>query len=86
MMDPTMKHARVLSAAVLALTLPLLQACHKPVPAAPAQGPRAVRVAKVELRPLNAALETSGLLVSREEAAVTSELPGYRVTQAPWST
>jgi len=38
-------------------------------------------VARVELRPLTATLTASGLLVSREEAAVTSELSGYRVAK-----
>ncbi|MCC5647861.1 efflux RND transporter periplasmic adaptor subunit [Nostoc sp. CHAB 5824] len=41
--------------------------------------PPAVRVAEVEMTPLQAAVTASGLLVPREEAAVGSELAGYRV-------
>ena len=79
-MDPNMTNARGLCAAVLALTLPLgMSACHKPVAPTVRQPPRAVRVAAVELRPLNSALATSGLMVPREEAVVASELAGYRV-------
>jgi HlyD family secretion protein len=70
---------------VLALSLSLslalaLGACHKPPP--PTEGPaRTVRVAVVESRPLTGGLTTSGLLVSREEAAVFPEVTGYRVAK-----
>jgi HlyD family secretion protein len=40
---------------------------------------RAVSVAVVELKTLAATLTASGLLLPREEAAVTSELQGYRI-------
>jgi HlyD family secretion protein len=40
-----------------------------------------VRVARVMSEPLASALDVSGLLVPREEAAVTSELTGYRVAK-----
>jgi HlyD family secretion protein len=40
---------------------------------------RSVRVAVVEQRPLEIGISASGLLVPREEAAVGSELGGYRV-------
>ncbi len=67
----------------LALTMALaLAACSKPpAPAGPPGGVRTVRVATVEQRPLTGGLETSGILVSREEAAVNPEqlLGGYRV-------
>lgn len=43
--------------------------------------PRAVRVARVEVRNLAGGLSASGQLVSREEAAVGSELSGYRVAR-----
>ena len=75
------KHARPARAAllaVMALTLGLA-ACGKKEEKAEAQAPRAVRVTRIEMRPMTAALTASGLLVSREEAAVTSELSGYRV-------
>lgn len=42
---------------------------------------RSVRVGVVEMRPLAGGLSTSGVLVSREEAAVNSELSGYRVAK-----
>ena len=42
---------------------------------------RSVRIGQVELRPLAGGLSTSGILVSREEAAVNSELSGYRVAK-----
>jgi HlyD family secretion protein len=41
--------------------------------------PRAVRVVEVQPRALSGGLIVSGVLVSREEAAVGSELSGYRV-------
>ena len=66
----------------LAAALPLLAlaACHKAAPPADTQ-PRAVRVAHVQMQPLASALDVSGLLTSREEAAVSSELSGYRVAK-----
>jgi len=42
---------------------------------------RSVRTGHVELRPLAGGLSTSGVLVSREEAAVNAELSGYRVAK-----
>lgn len=42
---------------------------------------RTVSVGSVETRPLGGGVEASGLLVSREEAAVGSELTGYRVAR-----
>lgn len=50
-------------------------------PAGPASDPRTVRVVEVERRALGGGLVASGLLVSREEAAVGSELGGYRVAK-----
>jgi HlyD family secretion protein len=41
--------------------------------------PRAVTTATVQLRQMSGEFATSGLLVAREEAAVGSELSGYRV-------
>ena len=51
-----------------------------PASAAAAQA-RAVRIGSVETRPRGGGVEASGLLVSREEAAVGSELTGYRVAR-----
>jgi HlyD family secretion protein len=50
-------------------------------PATAASQARAVSVGSVETRPLGGGVEASGLLVSREEAAVGSELSGYRVAR-----
>ena len=41
---------------------------------------RAVRVVTVESRPLAGGMTASGVMVSREEAAVGSELTGYRIS------
>lgn len=69
----------LLLAAAAALAL---AACHQPAPAAkPAPTPPLVSVATVSAQPLKGGLEASGLLVSREEAAVNTELNGYRVAQ-----
>jgi HlyD family secretion protein len=58
-----------------------LAACH-PAPQANTEAlPRAVRVARVQSQALASALTVSGLLTPREEAAVTSELGGYRVSK-----
>lgn len=46
-----------------------------------AEEPRAVRTARVEMRPLAGGLSASGVLVAREEAAVGAELAGYRVAR-----
>jgi HlyD family secretion protein len=42
---------------------------------------RAVRVARVETRPLQGGLAVSGVLVAREEAAVGTEIAGYRIAR-----
>jgi HlyD family secretion protein len=69
------------AAAVLTAAAGALGACH-PAPKANVEAPpRAVRVARVQAQPLASALTISGLLTPREEAAVTSELGGYRVSQ-----
>jgi HlyD family secretion protein len=44
-------------------------------------GARTVSIGSVETRPLGGGVEASGQLVSREEAAVGSELTGYRVAR-----
>jgi HlyD family secretion protein len=43
--------------------------------------PRAVTIGQVERRPLGGSVSASGLLVTREEAAVSPEISGYRVAQ-----
>ncbi len=75
-----MRHAPT---AALALAAGLtLAACGKPASVAkPAPTPPTVSVATVRVQPLKGGLEASGLLVSREEAAVNTELNGYRVAQ-----
>ena len=72
---------RPAAAAALALLLPLgLGGCHKAAAVASAP-PRAVSIARVESRALPGGLATSGLLISREEAAVFPEVTGYRVAK-----
>ena len=71
---------RLFAAAALA-SAAALAACHKPPVANVDAPPRAVRVARVENQPLSSALTVSGLLTPREEAAVTSELSGYKVSK-----
>ncbi|QNP49229.1 efflux RND transporter periplasmic adaptor subunit [Diaphorobacter aerolatus] len=45
----------------------------------PVESVRAVSAAEVEMRPMDASQEVSGLLVPREEVVVGPELSGYRV-------
>jgi HlyD family secretion protein len=72
----------VLTAGPVALAAALmLTGCSKPAPKSAAPQPLTVTVAPVELRRLSDGLTVSGLLVSREEAGVSSELAGYRVAQ-----
>jgi len=67
--------------ALLALSLGLAACGKKPVAVDEQKGARAVRVSTVEMRPMAGGLTASGLLVSREEAAVNPELSGYRVAK-----
>jgi HlyD family secretion protein len=48
---------------------------------ASAESARVVRVARVETRPLAGGLAVSGVLVAREEAAVGTEIAGYRIAR-----
>jgi HlyD family secretion protein len=77
-----MTPAKMAIAAALLLTLGLAGCAKKPAPVADDRAnARSVRVGQVEMRPLSGGLSTSGVLVSREEAAVNSELGGYRVAK-----
>ncbi|MBE7217050.1 MAG: efflux RND transporter periplasmic adaptor subunit [Caulobacteraceae bacterium] len=80
--------SRALVACAAALALAPLAACHKPHAAAaaapagaPGEQPLTVSVAPVQVRALSGGVEASGLLVPQYEAAVTTELNGYRVRQ-----
>jgi HlyD family secretion protein len=67
-----------------ALCAAVLASCgEKAAGPTPAEGARAVRVVTLEERVLSGGLDSSGLLVSREEAAVYAEQPlsGYRVAK-----
>lgn len=76
---------RAALAAMILIASTGLTACgdkkDKPADKAPAAQARTVSVGSVETRPLGGGVEASGLLVSREEAAVGSELSGYRVAR-----
>ncbi len=76
---------KLLSAAARALIAasPVgLAACGKKEPVkAKAQAPRAIRVSTVQYHPMSGGVTASGVLVPREEAAVSSELPGYEVSK-----
>jgi HlyD family secretion protein len=74
---------RPLIAALLLTTALGLTACGKKTePAAPAKAhARTVTVGRIENHPLGSGFEASGQLISREEAAVGSELSGYRVAR-----
>lgn len=70
--------------ALLTASALVLTACGKKEEdkAAPAASQaRAVSVGQVETRSLGGGIEASGLLIAREEAAVGSELTGYRVAR-----
>ena len=83
-MTRTTRRAAVLAALLCASGL---AGCHKPAAsaaAAPAGGgeqPLTVSVSQVQVRELSGGVEASGLLVPQFEAAVTTELNGYRVAK-----
>jgi HlyD family secretion protein len=59
-----------------------LSACHKPEQAKPAAAQtRTVSVVRVEQRPVVDSITATGDLTPREEAAVTAEVTGYRVSR-----
>lgn len=67
--------------AMLIVVSPMaLEACKKPEKK-PEQAPRAVRVGRVSTTVLSGGLSSTGVLASREEAAVGSEIAGYRVSR-----
>ncbi len=90
-MDTPLRHLRPSAAsapALLAATLlaaGALTGCQKPAASAatakPVDQPLTVSVAPVEVRQLQGGLSASGLLVPQFEAAVTTQLNGYRVAQ-----
>ena len=70
----------VVLAGVLAAGL-ALAGCSKPKPVANTDQPPSVTVTPVANKSMAEGLSASGVLVSREEAGVASELSGYRVAQ-----
>lgn len=82
-MRPAPMTTRLLIATVLVSAAVGLSACGKKTDetakAAGADQARAVSVARVETRALGGGFKASGQLIPREEAAVGSELSGYRV-------
>jgi len=69
--------------AILAVLLVALCACgeKQDAKATPAVAPRTVTVVPVEMRVLEGGVVASGVLLSREEAAVSAEVSGYRVAR-----
>lgn len=86
-----MRRTRVFAGAALVGVL-VLAGCHGAPPTVTAEAaPRSVRVARVVSTSLSGVLTVSGILTPREEAAVTSELSGYKVAkvfvdQGDWVT
>jgi HlyD family secretion protein len=78
----TTKRLGWLAAALIAASAPIaLEGCKKPEQKKTEQAPRAVRVARVANTTLAGGLSSTGVLASREEAAVGSEIAGYRVSR-----
>ena len=79
------QHARLKASAALLIALAALSGCGEKKSEAPkpgaAQTARAVRVALVERRALQGGVSASGVLISREEAAVSAEVTGFRVAR-----
>ena len=76
---------KLLQGAALALIVvsPVgLAACGKKEAKKPAaQAPRAIRTTTIQYHPMSGGVTASGVLMPREEAAVSSELPGYQVSK-----
>ena len=68
-------------AAALVLSLGLTGCGKKAIGSTEEANARAARIGVVEARPMAGGLSTSGVLVSREEAAVSAELTGYAVAR-----
>ena len=68
------------TAAILVIAVGL-GACSKPKSAGGGDQPLTATITTVESRSLDGGLSASGMLVSREEAAVTTQLSGYRVAE-----
>jgi HlyD family secretion protein len=77
-----MKPIKACVAGALILALGLAGCAKKPAPVQDERAnARSVRLGVVDMRPLAGGLSASGVLVSREEAAVNPELSGYRVAK-----
>ena len=81
-LDTAMRAGRVIAIArlaVIALAVVALAGCQKKAASAAPADARTVRVVRVESRPMAGGLVASGVMVSREEAAVGTDISGYRV-------
>lgn len=78
---PMTRSSTSLFAGAALMSVLALSGCKKPAPTVVEVPPRSVRVAQVVNEPLASALTVSGILTPREEAAVTSELSGYKVSK-----
>ena len=69
------------AASAIILTLVLSACAAKPKVVDEHAGARTVTVTPIALRPLAGGVDAPGVMISREEAAVNSELTGYRVAK-----
>jgi HlyD family secretion protein len=81
MIRMTPRHSPWILAVAIAAAVGLSGCRKPPVVQTEAQQARAVRVVRVESRPVTGALAASGNLIPREEAAVLPEVTGYRVAR-----
>jgi HlyD family secretion protein len=76
-----MTRLTIRNASLLVLAVAVLAGCSKPKPQPTAETPPTISTAVIAVRPLKGGLTASGVLVSREEAGVSSELAGYRIAE-----
>ena len=74
-----MRSSTYYSAAAVFVIAASLAACSKPKASGGGDQPLTASITTVESRSLDGGMSASGMLVSREEAAVTTQLSGYRV-------
>ena len=80
-MNPTRTARTVAPVLAFLLAGTALAGCSKHAAVATGEAPLTVSVAKVAARTMHGGLTASGLLVSRQEVGVASELSGYRIAE-----